>query len=235
MTCAEVQRILPEWMDGTQDPEFGAHLKSCPACSELVEDLQLISSEARQFAMEEPADRVWVSIANQLRAEGLIREPGAKPAPAAVSRRRWAAWWLVPVAAALIAGASYMLSHKPTGTVAVQTPPAVQPTLQTPAEQPQSTVAQSTAPKAPKQDIRNDRAAEAGPSAEDQRFLSEVSQNAPSMRSTYEDQLRSVNAYIAAAQAYLDKNPDDEDAKQHLMEAYQQKALLYQLALDHIQ
>jgi hypothetical protein len=55
------------------------------------------------------------------------------------------------------------------------------------------------------------------------------------MRATYEDQLRSVNAYIAAAQAYLDQHPDDGDARQHLMEAYQQKALLYQLALDHIQ
>jgi len=47
--------------------------------------------------------------------------------------------------------------------------------------------------------------------------------------------LRSVNAYIREAQAYLDQNPGDEDARQHLMEAYQQKAMLYQLALDHVQ
>jgi hypothetical protein len=44
-----------------------------------------------------------------------------------------------------------------------------------------------------------------------------------------------VNNYIREVQAYLDQNPDDEDARQHLMEAYQQKAMLYQMALDHVQ
>ncbi len=239
MNCAEVQRILPEWIEGAQDAEFGAHLESCPACSELVADLQFIANGARQLDAEEPAPRVWVNIANQLRAEGIIREPeAAKPAPVAVPRRRWGAWWLVPVAAALIAGASYTVSHKPTGTVAVQTPPATQPALpQTLSSQPAATVAESTSPKAStrQQNTSYHKVVEPGPSAEDEQFLSEVSQRAPSMRATYEDQLRAVNTYIAAAQAYLDQNPNDEDARQHLMEAYQQKALLYQLALDHIQ
>lgn len=237
MTCAEVQRSLPDWLEGAQDAEFGAHLRTCPACSELVADIQFIASEARQLDTEEPAPRVWANIANQLRAEGIIREPVAsKPAPVTLPRRRWKAWWLVPVAAAVIAAASFIVGHKPAGTVAVQTPPAVQPALtQSPAQEP-STVAETTPPKAsPQQKAGHHRVVEPGPSADDQQFLSEVSQRAPSMRATYESQLHSVNAYIAAAQAYLDQNPDDEDAKQHLMEAYQQKALLYQLALDHIQ
>ena len=56
--------------------DFDAHVKSCPDCSDLVSDLKLIASEARQLAAsEEPAPRVWVRIAAQLRAEGLIREP----------------------------------------------------------------------------------------------------------------------------------------------------------------
>jgi hypothetical protein len=120
--------------------------------------------------------------------------------------------------------------------VAVETP-AVQPASpQIPVAQPPATVAQSNPPKAStQQSTSHPKVVEPGPSTEDQQFLSEVSQRAPSMRATYEDQLRSVNAYIAAAQAYLDRNPNDEDARQHLMEAYQQKALLYQLALDHIQ
>ncbi len=238
MTCAEVQRTLPDWLEGAQDAEFGAHLRTCPACSELVADLQLIASEARQLDTEEPAARVWANIANQLRAEGIIREPvAAKPAPVTVPRGRWSAWWLVPVAAALVAAASFIVGHKPAGTVAVQTPPAVQPSSpQSPAQPPSPTIAETAPPKtAPQQKTGHHRVVEPGPSADDQQFLSEVSQRTPSMRAAYEDQLRSVNAYIAAAQAYLDQNPDDEDAKQHLMEAYQQKALLYQLALDHIQ
>jgi hypothetical protein len=78
-------------------------------------------------------------------------------------------------------------------------------------------------------------AAEPEPSAEDQQFLSVVSTLGPSTRATYESQLRAVNADIQETQAYVDRNPGDADARQHLMDAYQQKALLYQIALDRIQ
>jgi hypothetical protein len=78
-------------------------------------------------------------------------------------------------------------------------------------------------------------AGEPASSAEDQQFLSEVSTRAPSMRATYENQLRAVNADIRESQAYLDQNPGDPEARQHLMDAYEQKALLYQIALDRIQ
>jgi hypothetical protein len=73
------------------------------------------------------------------------------------------------------------------------------------------------------------------PSTEDQQFLSAVSTLAPSMRASYETQLQAVNADIRETQAYVDRNPGDADARQHLMDAYQQKALLYQIALDRIQ
>jgi hypothetical protein len=36
-------------------------------------------------------------------------------------------------------------------------------------------------------------------------------------------------------QAYLVRYPADADARQQLLDAYQQKALLYQIALDRIQ
>jgi spore coat protein CotF len=72
-------------------------------------------------------------------------------------------------------------------------------------------------------------------SAEDQQFLSVVSTRAPSMRATYEDQLQKVNANIREVQDYLVRYPADADARQQLLDAYQQKALLYQIALDRIQ
>ena len=73
------------------------------------------------------------------------------------------------------------------------------------------------------------------PNADDQQFLSVVSTRAPSMRATYESQLQAVNADIRETQAYVNRNPGDADARQHLMDAYEQKALLYQIALDRIQ
>jgi len=78
-------------------------------------------------------------------------------------------------------------------------------------------------------------AAEPAPSAEDRQFLSVVSTLGPSTRATYENQLNAVNADIRETQAYVNRNPGDADARQHLMDAYQQKALLYQIALDRIQ
>ena len=72
-------------------------------------------------------------------------------------------------------------------------------------------------------------------SADDQDFLTEVSQRAPSMRANYENQLQAVNHEIQETQAYIQDHPGDGDARQHLMEVFQQKAMLYQIALDRIQ
>src|SRR5580658_85014 len=126
MKCSEVERILSEVLDGASSGTFptdvDAHVKSCPDCSDLASDLKLIASEARQLAAsEEPAPRVWLRIAAELRAEGLIRDssiidsstrdsepafarPVIVPVPVPASPRwRWSALWLAPVAAAVLA------------------------------------------------------------------------------------------------------------------------------------
>ena len=265
MTCSDVERVLPELIDGVPggalQTDFETHLKACSACSELVSDLKLISIEARQLAAtEEPAPRVWVRIAAELRAEGLIHEPESEPTSEPTSaltrpvlvpvpaspRRRWSAWWLAPVAAALLAAGSYVVSHKSAPQVAKQKIPAApvtSPTAVTPAADAPSVptpAPQQLAQQKPAKPIKitepaAGHAVEPEQSAEDQQFLSEVSTRAPSMRATYESQLRAVNADIRETQAYVDRNPEDADARQHLMDAYQQKALLYQIALDRIQ
>jgi hypothetical protein len=255
MTCSDVRRVLPEILDGASEgafpTDFETHVKSCPACSDVVSDLKLISSEARQLAAtEEPAPRLWVRIAAELRAEGLIREPESPPTrPLLVPTsqpRRWRAWWLAPVAAALLAAGSYVVSHKPVPQVAKEQTPATPLTTPAPAA-PSASVPASAPALAPQQLAKKSAkasdvvasarkpAVEPEPSAEDQQFLSVVSTRAPSMRATYENQLKAVNAHIREVQAYLDRNPGDAEARQHLMDAYQQKALLYQIALDRIQ
>ncbi len=269
MTCSDVQRILPDLIDGDGDAEFQQHLQSCPACSEMVGDLKLIVSEAHELAESaEPPARVWVGIANQLRAEGIIREPEAVPAPPVLVPapvRRWNAWWLAPVAVAILAVGSYQLKHQklaspqaaqqPLAQPATPGPQAAQVAASQPAAQPseptqsapageQAKLAQHrtpppTGPTAEHPEVaRNSKVApviSAPASVEDQKFLSEVSERAPGMRATYENQLRAVNGEIRETQAYIKRFPGDVDARQHLMETYQQKALLYQMALDRIQ
>jgi hypothetical protein len=277
MTCSDVQRVLPEVLDGRPDgtlaAEFETHLKSCPDCSDLVSDLKLITSEAQQLeATEEPSPQVWLRIAAQLRSEGLISDPAtrepesvrtsAAPRPILVptsSRRRWSSWWLAPVAAGLVAAGSYVISHKPAPEVAQQQTPAIPVTTPAPVAPPvtetpnatNSTLVPAPAPQrlahksAPSlvpsspsslsKDLSASAAEPAPSNAEDQQFLSAVSTRAPSMRATYENQLNAVNADIRETQAYVNRNPGDADARQHLMDDYQQKALLYQIALDRIQ
>jgi hypothetical protein len=197
-----------------------------------------------------------------LRAEGLIRDQETTPArpilvPAS-SRRQWRAWWLAPVAAALVAAASYVVSHKPAPQpVAQRQAPAPAVTVAIPAKPPvpETTTSDTTAVKTaalPAPAIQESakkppeplgmagRAVASAPrsqapSSEDQQFLSVVSTLEPAIRASYENELQAVNADIRETQAYVKRYPGDADARQHLMDSYQQKALLYQIALDRIQ
>jgi hypothetical protein len=242
MNCAEVQQVLPEIIEGSGSPEYRAHLKSCLECSELVSDLELIAGESRQLAeVDEPADRVWVRIAAELRAEGIIREPEAtpvRPVVAPSARRRWNAWWLVPAAVALVVVGSYVIKPQPASTVgdkivvvAPQSAPSVAQEIPVVA-QPAPVLAKA---KKPPVLLPFPKDTAIASEQDDQEFLRAVSRSAPMMRATYENQLRTVNSYIRDAQAYADQNPGDEDARQHLMDAFEQKSMLYQMALDNVQ
>jgi hypothetical protein len=68
--------------------------------------------------------------------------------------------------------------------------------------------------------------------SEDQQLLNTVAARMPSMRSAYETNLRSVNAYIRDAEQSARSNPNDEVAQQYLISAYEQKAMVYEMALD---
>jgi len=243
MNCSEMQRALPEGMEGLE-PQYKAHLQSCADCAELVAELELVASESRQLGeTDEPPQRVWVKIAAELRAEGIIRDPETAPARAAAvpaARSRWNSWWLVPVAAALVAAGSYVIQPKATAPATVgqqaNAPAVAKPQSSTqvanntaPANRP---AAQQQRPSVQSLDNSSKSAPMMAVSTSDQALLNGVS---PQMRPAYENQLRAVNAYIQDADAYLRQNPDDEDARQHLMDAYEQREMLYQMALDHVQ
>src|SRR5207245_604489 len=123
--CLQFERVLPDYLEGEHTPEQQAHLNSCPACSGLLADLNLIASQARLLqAFDEPSPRVWNALEIQLRREGLIRGPQPTPPRLADFFLRWRAAWMVPVAAALVIAAGIKL-YQPAkvgdnGTVAKQ-------------------------------------------------------------------------------------------------------------------
>jgi len=210
MTCEEFGRVLPELEGDHHNIEQEEHLKTCCLCSALVSDLNAISAEARLLPDEqEPSPRVWNSIAIALRQEGLIRDPHSPP----VSRSRPGGWrlaWLRPVTIVLVLGAALLLEfeHIPRGTP----------------------VTQQAATSAPIQGIADGVSQDSAIDADQVQLLNLV--RAPAMRARYESDLRAVNAYIRDAQTSVRDDPNDAIAQQYLMNAYEQRAMVYEMAMS---
>ncbi|HKS73332.1 MAG TPA: hypothetical protein VJQ82_09050 [Terriglobales bacterium] len=68
--------------------------------------------------------------------------------------------------------------------------------------------------------------------SDDEQMLDAVASRAPAMRAVYENNLRNVNAYIHDAEQSVKNDPTDEEAQESLVNAYDQKSMLYEMALD---
>ena len=203
MNCVELQHSLAEVEDGST-PEQSTHLKACPACSEMLEELNLIVAGASELqASDEPSPRVWNSIEIALRREGLIRPRAVDRALAMPSfSARWG-WsrWLVPAAAMLLVAVGIYERQESLPNRTSQEAAVVAPIL--------------------------------NPSGlNDEDFIQEVGDNAPAMKSQYEENLKRVNDSIVDAQSAVNDSPNDEEARRALMDAYQQKSMLFEMAMD---
>jgi hypothetical protein len=204
MNCQQFQEVLPDIIDNGGNEQEEEHLRTCPTCAGLVQDLEHISDQARVLLpMHDPSPRVWAGIEQSLQREGLLREGRTPrlgnvmmlPSPA----RDWTvAGWIMSAVAVLAFSAALIGYHPalPTNNLSAQNS-AAQPTLF---------------------------------DGEDQQVLSQVSQQEPAVRLAYEDSLREVNAYIKDARMAVNQSPEDTVAQEHLADAYQQKEMLYQMA-----
>ena len=214
MNCVQFQEILPEVLEGGRTAEQESHLKSCPMCSGLVADLDLIAREARQLQeVAEPSQRVWNSIEIALRQEGIIRDPRLGPSLVPARPRRWSMAWLAPVAALVLVAFgiviyqrdsrdSRLAAHLDTTTPSVV---AILPNSQKPSN------------------VNN---------SEDDQLLAAVASRSPAMQAQYASNLQNVNAYIKDAEESAQAEPNDEEAQQIVMDAYEQRATVYEMALD---
>jgi hypothetical protein len=66
----------------------------------------------------------------------------------------------------------------------------------------------------------------------DDELLQEVADKTPATQAQYQDHLRKANEYIQDAKQDVEADPNDEEARRSLMEAYQQKAMLFDMAMD---
>jgi hypothetical protein len=203
MNCVELRESLAEVEDGST-PEQRTHLRTCPECSALLQELTEIAATAGELrASDEPSPRVWNSIEIALRQEGLIRPQKAGRRPTVPSfRARWgSARWLVPAAAMLLVTVGVYQRRQSAPTPSRQEAVVAQPAVNL-----------------------------SGLNDED--LLQEVALSAPAMQSQYEENLRRVNESIRDAQSVVNENPNDEEARRSLMEACQQKSMLFEMAMD---
>jgi hypothetical protein len=216
MTCKEFGQGLPELIE-RGGKELQAHMDQCGACSEVVADLRAIGQEAKTLReMDEPSPRVWNLLEIALRQEGLIR-PQPLPVPNRLSLpsliKGWGrAAWLVPAAAAVLVGVFFLSNPSRVGDATARNSNQL------------IRLNVSNPPTPVSDDVMSD---------DDQQVLSAVEQRSPMMMAAYRTNLRNVNAYIQDAQDTVNANPNDEEARRSLMDAYEQKSMLYDLALDH--
>jgi hypothetical protein len=147
---------------------------------------------------------VWNSIEIALRQEGIIRpQKNHSLLPSHGSRWGWARWLAPAAALLLITLGIYIRQHSRPEQIANVVPAPI--------------------------------AATADPAAagfNDDELMQEVAELTPAARAQYTESLQHVNEYIQDAKSVIAANPDDEEARRSLMEAYQQKALLFELAMD---
>jgi hypothetical protein len=215
MNCTEFQRTLPELMEGHGNTEQETHLISCFPCSNLLSDLKAISSAARLLqGSEEPSPRVWNSLEIAMRREGLIRQPQSYSPAISRRSRSWRTPWLVPAAAALVV-AGFILYQRNT---------VEQPTV---AQRPTATVTSANSSMG-----RFGHTTGTEVAGDDQQLLEEIGSRSPAMRAEYATDLQTVNAYIRDAEESAKEDPTDEEAQKSVMNAYEQRAMVYQMAMD---
>ncbi|HXY15878.1 MAG TPA: hypothetical protein VEI26_15370 [Terriglobales bacterium] len=208
MTCDEFERVLPE-LEGGHNLEQEEHLRTCSACADLVSDLHAITQHARLLEDQEPSPSVWNSIEAALRKEGLIRQPQLRLLPQIPAAPRWRFAWFLPIAATFLFGIGLFIIHR----------------------QFNDQVARQETPSNPAVEIAHPSQVSPAASTEDS-ILTLVAARAPGMRESYESNLRAVDAYIRDAELSARNNPNDEISQEQLMNAYEQRAMIYEMAMD---
>ena len=236
MNCAEFQRVLAQIIDGGSNAEQESHLESCSICSSLVSDLHTLSTQARTLqASDEPSQRVWDSIDRTIKdwqkdldyiaEQAMTLQATEEPSP-----RVWNSLEIALRQEGLI--------RQP------QRDEQVIPFVQrwrmawlvplTAALLVGGVIVSQHGDQSGGQAAVHQQPSPSQPTAngDDDQVLEAVAARTPAAKETYKADLQNVNAYIKDAEKSAQADPNDEEAQQYLMSAYEQKAMIYDMALD---
>lgn len=202
MNCQTFQEILPEIIDGGATPEQMAHLAACTDCATLWADLHYIADEAAAL----PADYEPATDLWPGIALQLQREGVIRPQGAAPVLQ------FTRPAARPGFSAKWLMPLAAMLVLGTGTYLAVQTGTSVPAPVAQIKVVPRT--------------------VADEALLKQVAAHSQEQAARYARHLDQVNAYIAQAKQSVDANPNDQEADEALRDAYNQKAMVYEVAFS---
>lgn len=220
MQCEQFEQVLEQQDFQALPKQALEHLETCAACGALVADFGAIHSMASAMAAEPVAplpEHIWMSLRNQLEAEGLIRDPESTAWSTPQTRP---AWWSVfqrpALAGAFLglvlasAGALSFLSNYQSGISQSALAPV------------QDTSSVPSANGVFKEEVLNvNDDAINGLQRQDTAVTDSIRRN-----------LQIVDNFIAVCEKDVHEQPDNQMAREYLYGAYQQKAELLATAMN---
>lgn len=208
MQCHELEHLLEQQAAEPFPADAAAHLDACGTCRALVNDLRAIEAAAAQLSAEGPAppERVWVALRTRLESEGLIRTP---------EKAGWFAGWLGMMLRPALAGAYLAVLLAAAVLVGTQINVA-------PGQPSRSMIELLPAPAQLHTQLKA-----AG------RTVSAIRQNDPDVTASLRQNLDIVDNAIALCEKSVHDEPQNELAREYLYAAYQQKAELLAMMVDH--
>jgi len=216
MQCHEVEQILEQQPEAPLPDSAVAHIDGCEPCRSLLADLEAIRLAALELSAVEitPPERVWISLRNQLEAEGLIRKP--QPAP----QQEMPGWWsvfqrpalagafltLLLVAAGLISFRGDISQTSTRREVAAPSGNSLVPSAQQVFNEEVLNVADEAVPGFPRPD--------------------------PAVAASFRRNLDLVNNLIVLCEESVREQPENDIAREYMYGAYEQKAELLATAMD---
>ena len=221
MQCEQFEQILEQQETGALPLPRPAldHLETCEDCRTLSADFRAIHDLALELGNEgiAPPDRVWISLRNQLEAEGLIRDLRAVPRDSRQAEPRWWALLQRPAIAGgflgllLVASATvgYLSNFGQTAVnskLTVQQEVSAVPAAESVFKEEVLTVATDSIPGLHRQDT--------------------------AVTNSIRRNMQIVDNFIAICEKDVREQPDNQMAREYLYGAYQQKAELLASAMN---
>jgi hypothetical protein len=208
MLCREFESVFEQFGESDPSADAAAHLEHCADCRAMVEDLELISSAAKSLAIppQEPSEKVWLNLRARLREEGIIREP--QP----VADRDWVSEIFAMLRRPVLAGAYSALALAAVGLVLFQSP----------AQDQVPAVAVASAAADISRSLENMETA----------TIQHLHPADSAADASLTRSIAVVDKFIALCEKTVREHPRDEDAREYLNGAYQQKSELLAAAIQ---